>query len=414
MNTPDFLIVGAGIFGITTAIELRKQNYSVAILNPDSIPHSLAASTDISKIVRMEYGADLQYMEMANTSIDGWKAWNDLFKDTLYHEVGFLLLCQKSMETDGQSFEWNSYQSLLKKGFQPQRLDEKLITEKYPVFAKGKFTDGFFHSKAGFVEASRAVEKLTDYARELGVQISEGKKVKELLQENKKVIGVKTEEGEIFQAGHVIVCAGPNTPYLVPDLMPMMKGTGHPVFHVQPSKPDLFSMKKLPVFSTDISNTGWYGFPLHPKEGVIKIANHGKGLELHPDKDERIVYEKDIQKFKKYLTSTIPSLENDPIVFTRRCVYTDTLDGHFWIDQHPEISNLTIGTGGSGHGLKMGVEIRLMATYLTAPSSCILFPPSTSSANEEINITSNQTYRLNRSPVTNAPTTPAISICKKV
>ena len=75
MNTPDFLIVGAGIFGVTTAIELRKQNYSVAIFNPDSIPHPLAASTDISKIVRMEYGADLQYMEMANTSIDGWKAW---------------------------------------------------------------------------------------------------------------------------------------------------------------------------------------------------------------------------------------------------------------------------------------------------------------------------------------------------
>ena len=215
MNTPDFLIVGAGIFGITTAIELRKQNYSVAILNPDSIPHPLAASTDISKIVRMEYGADLQYMDMANTSIDRWKAWNDLFKDTLYHEVGFLLLCQRPMETEGQSFEWNSFQSLLQKGFQPHRLDKKSITENYPVFANGKFVDGFFHSKAGFVEASRAVARLTDYARELGVEVFEEKKVKRLLEKNNKVIGVKTEENENFHAGHVIVCAGPNTPCLL-------------------------------------------------------------------------------------------------------------------------------------------------------------------------------------------------------
>ena len=363
MTHPDFLIVGAGIFGITTALELRKRNYSVAILNPDSIPHPLAASTDISKIVRMEYGADLQYMEMADASIDAWTTWNDLFKDSLYHEVGFLLLCQKSMETDGQSFEWNSYQSVLKKGYRPQRLDEQLINENYPVFAKGKFVDGFFHAKAGFVEASRAVAKLTEYAHELGVKISERKKVKELLQEKNNVIGVKTEEGENFQAGHVIVCAGPNTPYLIPDLMPMMKATGHPVFHIQPTQIDFFSMKKLPVFATDISNTGWYGFPIHPKEGVIKIANHGKGLELHPDKDERVVYPKDIQKFKDYLSSTIPALKDDPIVFTRRCVYTDTLDGHFWIDQHPRISNLTIGTGGSGHGLKMGPVLgQLIAT----------------------------------------------------
>ena len=35
-------------------------------------------------------------------------------------------------------------------------------------------------------------------------------------------------------------------------------------------------------------------------------------------------------------------------------VYTDTLDGHFWIDRHPEIKGLTVGSGGSGHGFKMG------------------------------------------------------------
>ena len=54
MTHPDFLIVGAGIFGITTAIELQKKKYSVAVINPDTIPHPLAASTDISKVVRME------------------------------------------------------------------------------------------------------------------------------------------------------------------------------------------------------------------------------------------------------------------------------------------------------------------------------------------------------------------------
>ena len=44
-------------------------------------------------------------------------------------------------------------------------------------------------------------------------------------------------------------------------------------------------------------------------------------------------------------------------MFTRRCLYTDSLDDHFWIDNHPEIKGLSISTGGSGHGMKMGPVI---------------------------------------------------------
>ena len=112
----DFLIVGAGIFGITTAIELAKQKYQVAIINPDSIPHPRAASTDISKVVRMEYGADREYAGMAEASIQGWKEWNDLFNDTLYHEVGLLMASKTPLSVQKEGYIWDSYQVMLQKG----------------------------------------------------------------------------------------------------------------------------------------------------------------------------------------------------------------------------------------------------------------------------------------------------------
>ena len=56
MQQVDFLVIGAGIFGITTAIELHGRGFSVAVLDPGPLPHPLAASTDISKVIRMEYG----------------------------------------------------------------------------------------------------------------------------------------------------------------------------------------------------------------------------------------------------------------------------------------------------------------------------------------------------------------------
>jgi sarcosine oxidase / L-pipecolate oxidase len=70
---PDMLIVGAGIFGLAAAHELHARGYAnITVLDPGPIPHPLAASTDISKVIRMEYGPDEQYLLMAAAARDGW------------------------------------------------------------------------------------------------------------------------------------------------------------------------------------------------------------------------------------------------------------------------------------------------------------------------------------------------------
>lgn len=358
MKNYEFIILGAGIFGITAALELCKKKYSVAVINPGKIPHPLAESTDISKIIRMEYGTDEEYMDMAAECITKWREWNDLFNDTLYHETGFLLLSQQSFDDKSKSFESASYFNLLKKGFSPERIKPEELARLYSAFNHSHYADGFYHAIGGFAESGRVVDALTKYALQLGADIYEGQTVDKIIIANKKVKGVKSREGKTFNTGNVIVCAGNLTPFLVPDLRPYMKITGHPVFHLKPSKPELFTFPEFTVFAADISQTGWYGFPLHPKEKVVKIANHGIGLEVKdPELDERVVYEDDIKNLRAFLKESIPALANDPIVYTRRCCYTDTLDGHFWIDNHSEIKGLTIGSGGSGHGFKMGPVI---------------------------------------------------------
>src|SRR2546426_402230 len=85
------LVAGAGVFGVTAAIELRERGHPVVLIDPGPLPHPLAASTDISKVVRLEYGADEPYTALAERAIEGWRRWNrDL--GPLYHETGLLLL----------------------------------------------------------------------------------------------------------------------------------------------------------------------------------------------------------------------------------------------------------------------------------------------------------------------------------
>ena len=62
----DIVIVGAGVFGLSAAIELktRQPAAKITVLDPGPVPHRHAASTDISKVIRMDYGSDELYTEM--------------------------------------------------------------------------------------------------------------------------------------------------------------------------------------------------------------------------------------------------------------------------------------------------------------------------------------------------------------
>ena len=164
----DFLIVGGGIFGLSTAVELARRKYKVGLINPASIPHPTAASSDVAKIVRMEYGSDLEYFQMAEICIERWHEWNDLFGKTLYHEVGFVLFCKEPVESDRQSFERHSYHNLQKAGYQPERLSRTSIQHRFPAVNAKIYKEACFNPRAGYVESALAIKKLADYARSPG------------------------------------------------------------------------------------------------------------------------------------------------------------------------------------------------------------------------------------------------------
>lgn len=347
--TYDVIIIGAGIFGMTTAVTLQQRGWRTAVLDPGPLPHPLAASTDISKVIRMEYGTDEQYMAMVEQSLVGWRQWNESL-GPLFHEIGVTMFTQEPMAPGG--FEYESYQMLLKRGHQPERLNADDISRRFPAWKPGTFVDGFYHAQGGYAESGRVVSALMAEAQNLGADVLTGQTVNEIVQESGRVTAVRTQEGHTFAADHVVVAAGTWTHLLLPELAPAMKSTGHPVFHLKPTQPELFTPPNFVVFTADVARTGWYGFPVHPGEGVVKIANHGIGVRLHPRDDERIVTAQDEQNFRAFLAATFPALADAPIVYTRRCLYCDTLDEHFWIDRHPAIKGLTVAAGGSGHGFK--------------------------------------------------------------
>ncbi|CAN5805723.1 N-methyl-L-tryptophan oxidase [soil metagenome] len=353
MAIDDVLVVGAGIYGLTAALELASRGYRTAVVDPGPIPHLLAASTDISKVIRMEYGSDAGYMAMAEAALAGWAEWNLTLGETVFHRTGVAMLTRETMAPGG--FEFESYRLLGARSHAPERLSAEEISLRFPAWREGAFVDGFFHAEGGFAESGRVVELLFEKAGREGVTFHLGEAVESLISDGPgrgSVHGVRTERGTVHRAGWTVVAAGSWTPGLVPELRSRMKASGHPVFHLEPADPGLFASHHFPTFTADVSRSGWYGFPLHPHAGVVKVANHGVGQVLDPARDERVVTPEDVLGLRAFLAQTFPALEGARIAYSRRCLYCDTKDEHFWIDRHPERKGLVVASGGSGHGFK--------------------------------------------------------------
>src|SRR2546429_95462 len=166
------LVAGAGVFGVTAAIELRKRGHPVALIDPGPLPHPVAAATDISKVVRVEYGADEAYTALAEKAIEGWKRWNEELGERLYHETGLLLLRQSPLAPG--TIEQDSFEVLSRRGHAPERIDAAQVRARFPAWNADRYPHGTYSRQGGFVESGRVIARLVEEARRLGVQLREG------------------------------------------------------------------------------------------------------------------------------------------------------------------------------------------------------------------------------------------------
>lgn len=345
----NIAIIGAGINGATAAVELAQRGHTVSLFDPGPIPHPLAATTDISKVVRMEYGTDEEYMELAERALAGWHAWNRELGVDLFHQTGVLYLRRSEMKRG--TYEWDSWRLLIQRGHAPQRLRVSEIKKRFPMWNARKYIDGFFDPEGGFAESGRVVLKLVEKAKALGVTLRAGVAFQTLIEQNGRVRGLLTTDGKKCAADVVVMAAGAWTQFLLPWLKPYLRSNGMPVFHLAPKHPENFRATTFPVFAADTSATGYYGFPIN-RDGVVKIARHWDGREMHPEARERIVDENEERNLREFLKECFPALVDAPIVYRRICLYSDTWDGHFWVDHDPEHVGLVVAAGDSGHGFK--------------------------------------------------------------
>jgi glycine/D-amino acid oxidase-like deaminating enzyme len=164
-------------------------------------------------------------------------------------------------------------------------------------------------------------------------------------------VGLVTADGHSHRCDRIVVAAGSWTGKLLPELAEDLRAFAQPVFHLRPEDPAPYEAIRFPVFTADIARLGYYGFPVNG-DGIVKVAHHGPGRRMDPDDPVRVPDEEQVEELRGFLRHSLPGLADAPIAEARLCLYCDTWDGHFWIDQHPARPGVVVAAGGSGHAFK--------------------------------------------------------------
>ncbi len=347
------VIVGCGLFGSTAALELARRGRRVRVLEASVAPAPLAASTDISKLLRLEYGDNQIYTALAERALGRWaelnEAWQREGRPRLFHDVGLLLVCRDEMRPGG--FEYQSFQTLLSRGHAPERLGGEALAQRFPAWSPS-LRDGFLQPRGGYIESAGVVWALTEAARDAGAEILSNCPAGRIVTRGDRVVGVEDTSGALHVADRVLVAAGSWSQEVMPELRGALRRHYHPVWYLRPSRPELFRAERFPAFTADISNTGYYGFPLHPVHAVVKVGHHGRPVEPAGPDAELTPPAGASEALRGFLSDALPPLADAEIVHSTLCPYSDTADEHFWIGRSPDITGLTVAAGGSGHAFK--------------------------------------------------------------
>jgi sarcosine oxidase len=349
----DVAVVGAGVFGAWTAYQLRRSGKHVILIDAYGPGNSRSSSGDESRIIRMGYGADEIYTCSAQRSLRLWKEFSEKVNERLVVQTGVLWLARAD-----DPYPTETLATLRRAGVRFERLTTEEMNRRYPQVTLDGIAWAMLEPDSGVLRAREAVQAVVREAIRLGVECFQDQVERPVA---RTIDCLTTRTGKRISAANYVFACGPWLPKIFPDVLAdRIHPTRQEVFYFSPPDDLQYSPPNLPTF-IDFGNEA-YCLPNIGGEGVkIAIDRHGKPFD--PDSGDRVATDEGLAEVRKYLAGRLPALKDAPVVEARVCQYENTSNGDFLIDRHPDLDNVWLVGGGSGHGFKHGPVV---GEYVTA------------------------------------------------
>jgi monomeric sarcosine oxidase len=344
------VVVGAGVFGAWTALDLQRSGRKVALVDAYGPGNARSSSGGQTRVIRMGYGDQEIYTRWSMRSLERWKE--------LFRAAGRADYFQRSgvlwMARGEDPLTTKTLATLKRLGVAHERLERSDLEARWPQIDLGPVTWAIHEPDSGFLAAFRAVQAVADAAGAAGVARLEERVLPPA--GRGELAELKTAKGSILSAKTFVFACGPWLPSLFPELLgARIFPTRQEVFYFGvPAGDARFEARRLPAwvdFAEEI-----YGIPDHEGRG-FKVAPDRHGPPADPDALERVPTPETMAGVREFVGRRFPALKSAPIVASEVCQYENTSNGDFLIDRHPDRANVWLVGGGSGHGFKHGPAV---------------------------------------------------------
>jgi len=345
----DAIVIGAGSMGSATTYYLAKQGCRVLALEQFNIGHELGSAHGVNRIIRLAYAEDPAYVPLLRRAYDLWREMEQ-------HAGERLLFITGGMDigpADG-TMVTGSLRSCREHDIPHEVLDAAEMHRRFPGYQVPAEMVAVYQADGGFVLPERSIVDHIVAAQALGAEAHGCEGVIEWRGEGGGV-AVRTDH-DTYYADRLVITAGAWAAQAVP----LLKGVAQPERQVmiwtQPLRPELFSPAAFPIFNMQAADGHFYGFPIHGVPGFKLGKFHHRGEQVDPIRMNRECDREDEAVLREGVERYFPEAAG-PTLAMKVCLFTNSPDGHFILDLHPEFPQVSIAAGFSGHGFKFATVI---------------------------------------------------------
>jgi sarcosine oxidase len=338
---PDVVVVGAGAFGGWAALSLREAGARVTLIDAYGAGNPRASSGDESRLLRLSYGAREIYTRWSQKAALLWDARQKEFGRRLYYPNGSLRVMR-----DAELAVQKAVFDRMGIGYEDLGPDE--VRKRWPQLNYDDTPHILYESTGGVVKARESMIAVAETFMQKGGEVrvghakpgpASGGKMSHML-----------VDGQPLSAGSTIFACGPWLPKVFPALLgDRISVPRRELFYFgSPIDDHRYRWEHLPNLAdldTYTASDVDYG---------VKVAARFPDFPVDPDNVDRMPSDFLRQWVRDYVARRMPGLKDQPIVATRACQTENSDNSHFIVDRHPEMDNLWVAGGGSGHAFKMG------------------------------------------------------------
>lgn len=364
----DVAVVGLGAMGSAAACHLATRGLRVLGFDRHAPPHALGSSHGRTRIIREAYFEHPLYVPLVRRAYALWAALEQDSGRSLLRTVGGLNLGRPDGALIG-----GARRSVEQHGLPHAMLDAAAVAARHPALRPDDGMVALWEPRAGILDPEACVAAHLQVAAARGASLHRDEPVLHWSADGEGVT-LATSLGR-YRARRLILAAGPWLASLVPDLRLPLTIERQVQCWFEPREPtDAFAPDRCPVHLWELDQDRWfYGFP--DLGHGVKLAMHHGGESTDPDRVRRSVGDDEIAALRELVRRHVPAADGR-LLDAAVCLYTNTPDGHFWIDAHPTHPQVLIASACSGHGFKFSSAIgELLADLVTRGTTAFDIAP---------------------------------------